>query len=90
MTFNGHSFSLLCFFQHLSQNIAKASSSCFFFSFRVSNWLLIVLKMFVLKFSNKFPNSVLVTVPELCFVFLLKGSLGPLPVLACPLEYILQ
>jgi hypothetical protein len=89
MKFNGNSFSG-CFFRHLGQKIAKiASSSCFFFSFRVSIWLSIVLKMPVLKFSNKFPNSILVTVPELCFVFLLKESLGPLPVLACPLEYLL-
>ena len=89
MTFNGHYFSPF-FFWHLGQKIAKTvSSSCFFFSFRVSNWLLIVLKMFVLKFSNKFPNSILVTVPELCLVSLLKESLGALPILACPLEYLL-
>jgi hypothetical protein len=90
MTFNGHSFSP-CFFRHLGQKIAKTiSSSCFFFRFRVSNWLLIVLKMSILKFSHKFPKSILVTIPKLCLVFLLKESLGALPVLACPLEYLLQ
>jgi hypothetical protein len=46
--------------------------------------------MSILKFSNKFPNSILVTVPELCLVFFLKESLGALPVLAFPLEYLLQ
>jgi hypothetical protein len=90
MKFNGHSFSW-CFFQHLGQNIAKeTSSSCFFFSFKVFNWLLIMIKMYVLKFSNKFPNLIPVTVPELCLEFLLKESLGPFPILSCPLEYLLQ
>jgi hypothetical protein len=89
MKFNGHSFSG-CLFLHLGENIAKAtSSSCLFFNFRVSNWLLIVLKMSILKFSNKFPNAGLVIVPYLCRKFLLKGSLSPLFVLACPLEYLL-
>ena len=55
-----------CLFLHLEQNIDNmgSCSSCFFVAFNVSNWELSVLKRSVLKFSNKLPNSTLVTLPE--------------------------
>ena len=63
--FMGHSFNG-CLFLHLEQKIVKIafSSSCFFFVLIVSNCELRVLRMFVLKFSKRFPNSTLVTPPE--------------------------
>ena len=66
MLSNGHSLEE-CFLMHLGQYmvIATLSSSCFFFSLRVSNWEPIVLNMLVLNFSRRFPISALVIPPEL-------------------------
>jgi hypothetical protein len=73
MLSNGHSLEE-CFLLHLRQYmlIAAFSSSCFFLSLRVSNWEPIVLNMYVLRFSKRFPISALVIPPELIgFKFLL-------------------
>ena len=66
MLSNGHSLEE-CFLLHIGKymHIVAFSSSCFFLIFRVSNWEPIVLKISVLKFSNRFPISTLVIPPEL-------------------------
>jgi hypothetical protein len=63
-----------CFLLHLGKNmlIASFSSSYFFLIFRVSKWEPIVLKIFVLKFSKRFPIPTLMIPLELTgFKFLL-------------------
>jgi hypothetical protein len=70
---NGHSLEE-CFLLYLVKNIliAAFSSCCFFLIFRVSNWEPIVLKIYVLKLSKRFPISTLVIPLELtAFMFLL-------------------
>ena len=89
IVFRGHSFNA-CLFPHLDQNIVKItfSSSYFFLVLIVSNCELRVLRMFVLKFSKRFPNSALVTPPE-ANLFILVSWI-PFPFLALLHEYFLQ
>lgn len=62
MALKWHSFSG-CLFLQRGQNIAIDifSSSCFLLLLRVYRWLLIVLRISFLRFSNRFPNSILVS-----------------------------
>ena len=70
---------------------AMSSSSCRFFVFNASNWELKVPKISVLKFSNKFPNSVLVTPPVPAVLEMREGPyLVLLPALDLLLEYFLH
>ena len=88
-TFNGHSLKG-CLFLHFEQKMLKTafSSSCFLFVFIVSDYELRVLKISTLKFSKIFPNSILVTPPEVDL--LLLASLIHFPLLALLREYFLQ
>jgi hypothetical protein len=73
MLSKGHSLEE-CFLLHLGQYmlIVAFSSSYFFLIFRVSNWEPIVLKIYILKFSKRFPVFSLVIPPKLTgFKFLL-------------------
>ena len=66
MLFNGHSC-WGCLVLHLEQKmlIVAHSSSCLFLACNASSWEPIAPKISILKFSNRFPNYILVTPPEM-------------------------
>lgn len=81
-----------CFYLHLEKKIDQIEdfSSFFFLNFSVSNCELNVPRRSILKSSNKFPNSTLVTPLEADLVTHDIWSWGPLPTLAWILEYFLH
>jgi hypothetical protein len=66
---------------------ARSTSSFFYFAWKVPNWELSKLRLSVLKLSNMFPISVLVTPPPDGFVTLEARSWGPFLDLVIPREY---
>jgi hypothetical protein len=91
MLFKGHSFNE-CIFLHLGKNIDMVGfCSCFFLTYNVSICKLRVPRMQVLKFSNKFPNSSLITqLLDVDLEILGKESQDPLLDLAWLHEYFMH